>query len=1000
MPSGITFSGLASGLDTAKMLDQLMAIERRPIELLLRRQSGFRERLAAWQKIDSQLLSLKNAAAAIRKATDFNLFNATSDDDEVLAVRATTAASPGTHTVDVLALAKARKLSSKPYTDSTTALNLSGEIVINGKAVQISSSYSLADVRDVINNAKVGVTASILSISEADYRLVLTSDTTGAEGFDILDASSGSSNLLQSLGFTDSTTSIKNPLSNGAKTNAFSSSTATIAGLLGLTSPQSGTIQINGVNVTLNLATDSLTSIKTAIDNAAIPGVTTNIATETVDGQTQYRLEINNGTSYTDSNNLLETLGILVGGTGKVAEVKTGTVANTTNGSSPITANTTFANIFGAGVANGDTITISGTDHNGNAVSSTFTISNKNTTKVQDLLNAIQTAFSNTVTATVDSSGKLVITDNTAGTSQLTVSLTENNQGGGKLDFGFLLTTTAGRERETQAGQDAQVRVDGVTLTRSSNSISDVIEGVSLDLLKVETTKTINVAITRDLEAVKSKIGSFVKEYNAIVDAINAQFKYDADQKKAGVLSGEGTLRSVQSEIRNIVFGDVLGLPSTLNALGQIGVKSDKYGKLSVDDKVLSEKLQSDFQGVRRIFIGEGTTTDADIVYLSHTKKTKAGTYSVVITTAAAQATVTGTTNLSGGLGGNETLTITDAVTGRIATISLAQGDSLATIVSKINTELAQEYAQELTGSVAVTSGGSPATANTLFSALDAGVQVGDTITISGTTHGGKSVSGSYTVTSGATLQDFLTKIQDVFGGEVTATINAAGKLVVTDHRVGESSLTLSLTENNEGGGILDFGTLDETTKGRYGIEITASSSGGYLTITHNSYGSAFGFTVSQTSNYTGIANGSYVGVDVAGTINGETATGSGQTLTGNSGNTTTDGLALQVKLTAAQLASQGSAQGTVKLTLGVAEQMNFHLEFITDKYSGYVTKREEAIQDTIDDLQDRIDLMEKRVEERRRQLQERFVRMEQALQAMNSLSSYLNSQLGTLNRI
>jgi flagellar hook-associated protein 3 FlgL len=122
-----------------------------------------------------------------------------------------------------------------------------------------------------------------------------------------------------------------------------------------------------------------------------------------------------------------------------------GNIANTAGGL-PITAATVWNTIDGANVQNGTTVAISGTDHNGNAVgglpADTFTIADATTGTVQDLLSQIESTFNNTVTATIDNAGRITVTDNQTGNSQLTMTLTTTNPAGGSLDFGPVAVST------------------------------------------------------------------------------------------------------------------------------------------------------------------------------------------------------------------------------------------------------------------------------------------------------------------------------------------------------------------------------------------------------------------------------------------------------------------------------------------------------------------------------------------------------------------------------
>ena len=1161
MPGTSAIGGLVSGLDTSNLIEQLVGVSRKRVDLVVTNQTKQSDKLAAFQGLNTQLTAFLAKADVLRESDTFDVFKTSTSTtsttftaDELVTVSATEEASPGTHTVTYTAgsqLAQARQLSSASFSSKSTGLNLTGEFLINGQTISIVTSDSLADIASTINTANsgtdaTGVTASLISVSDTDNRMILTSDNTGKDQFVILDASistGGDANILQTLGYTDGTTTIKNPTSDGAKSEAFSSSTSAIGSLLGLSSPQSSsTVQINGNNITIDLATNSLTDIATTI--SAVDGVTASVVSTTTEGVTTYQLDISGTINFTDSNNILEAVGVLEGGQSTVAEVHTASADNYNLSNAVIDSTTKFNNIYtglissaantltaggnivagstfgainttggpGNDITNLDTISISGTKQDGTAVGAyNFTITDKATTTVQDLLTNIETNFDLTTgsvvidsagkiqindnysgdsqlsiafvesaglldfgtyaadnnvangdkifltgtdstgsavtgtftitdtnvdtidglltqietvfglgasSATVDSNGQIIITDDSAGDSQLSVTIQTDNAGGGTLDFGTVDITTEGYGMESTAGQDVKVVIDGVAVTRSSNSIDDVISGVTLDIARVDTSdfSTVNITISRDTDSIKGKVNEFTDSYNEIMENINQHFAYNEETKKAGVLSGESTLRTIKSIIQNTISNAIPLLPADSNSLPLIGITSDKYGKLSVKDSTFLTKINSDFNAVKRLFVAEGTTTNSEITYVSHTKNTVGGEFAVTINTVASQATETGTQVLTNGIGAGltDTLTITDTSSGRVATISLdgdaESGNSIDNIVNTINSELGTDRTQVLAGLNAQTqiTGGAPITATTKFNEIDTTGGPGtdlnnnDIIYYSGTTRSGLSISDSYTISnvSTDTVQNFLSAIENAYDNQVKATINSSGKIVVTDSTIGDSQLSISITEP----GGLDFGTVLETNvadggvNGRFAMEITASKDGSdKLVLTHDSYGSAFGFTTTEASALLGTV-GTYTGVDVVGSINGEAATGTGQTLVGDappdiSSSTSIEGLTIEVTST-----TTGS-KGNVRLTMGVGEMMYNNVDSVTDQFDGLLTIRMDGLQDTIDDMQDSVVAMEKRLAMETLRLNKTFVALELNLSKLQSVSSFMAQQLGQLSK-
>ena len=272
MSQGITFSGLGSGLDTDSIIQQLVAIERRPIELIQRRQVRLEQQKEIIQSIDSSLLSLKDSVEKLETDDLFSIVKARSEEAERVSVTATNEAAAGTFSVEVLALAQVRSLSSRSFGSLSDALDLSGEFVINGKGIEIAAEDSLLDIRDAINAADAGVSAQILTVATSDNRLILTADEVGEEGFDIKDASS--TNVLQTLGFIASDTLVKNSFANGARSAQFLDDATAIGTLLGLGSPPSGTVTVGDQQIAVDLASDSLNDVRDKIQAAAPTGVT------------------------------------------------------------------------------------------------------------------------------------------------------------------------------------------------------------------------------------------------------------------------------------------------------------------------------------------------------------------------------------------------------------------------------------------------------------------------------------------------------------------------------------------------------------------------------------------------------------------------------------------------------------------------------------------------------------------------------------------------------
>jgi len=153
---------------------------------------------------------------------------------------------------------------------------------------------------------------------------------------------------------------------------------------------------------------------------------------------------------------------------------------------------------------------------------------------------------------------------------------------------------------ELKAAQDAIFTVDTLQVTRSSNTVSDVINGITFTLKKDSSTATITV--NDDIDTIVSNVQAFVDAYNNVVNYVAQNGTYDTDTHTGGPLYAESIPKNIISHLRRIITSRVTGLPEDLRTLSQIGVSTNRDGTLSIDTSTLREKLNSDIDGVKDIF--------------------------------------------------------------------------------------------------------------------------------------------------------------------------------------------------------------------------------------------------------------------------------------------------------------------------------------------------------------------------------------------------------------
>ena len=278
----ITFGGLATGMDTNSIVDQLMAIERQPINRLNTDKAWFQSRQAAYGAFDGKLKNFLSAIENLGSSEDLRKMSVAASKEEFLSATADSDALPGaSYQVEVVSLAQVQKNVSQGYMDKFAHGFTPGELTLtvgDNETVTISideTNNSLEGVMEAINAADTGVNASIINGgTDSPYRLVLTGEDVAADF-----------SLTSSLSNYDG--DISTQLQNGGFVNQE-------AELFG-----SGTLELStGDTITLSNETNSLTDMMTAIN--AESGTTGVTAAIVADGD-NFILSLSGGTIATTS---------------------------------------------------------------------------------------------------------------------------------------------------------------------------------------------------------------------------------------------------------------------------------------------------------------------------------------------------------------------------------------------------------------------------------------------------------------------------------------------------------------------------------------------------------------------------------------------------------------------------------------------------------------------------------------------------------------------------
>jgi flagellar hook-associated protein 2 len=538
----LSVGGLVSGLDTNSIIDGLSNIEQLKVDRIESKKEDLEDKQEAFDELVNRVGSLSTAASSLNKLSSFNLYKATSNDDEIVTVSGTEAATQGVFEIEVLSLATTQKVSSGAFASQVSQLGFSGEIEFSKTAaaiennpvettsqISVLSTDSLKDIANKINGADgIGVSASILTLTEGENRLVLTSKDEGSQGFFL----------------------------NNVVGDVFGSS--------GL-----GILQ------------------------------------DTQSTQSEFNFLLEDGGAATET----DTFDKLATGIG---------LNNLTSG---------------------DALRISGTRADGSAVASTDWIFDPATDSIRDFLNEIETAFGGTVDANLNDSGEIVMVDNTSGLTEMTLDIELVDDGSGStLNLGSSVTKNVFQNALSE-GKKSFFKIDGLAVSSFGNTEDGIVQGTKINLHKADPGEVVKVSLRQDNDGIVNKIQTFVDEYNSFFKFVDEKTNVEVDEdgertsvSKKGPLAGDSTVRRLKNEIQRLFTSQVQELEGVtqFSSLSRIGITSAKSnGHLEVDKEELVKALESDFDGVRRLFAASGVSDNPEWELGRYTDDTESGVYSV-----------------------------------------------------------------------------------------------------------------------------------------------------------------------------------------------------------------------------------------------------------------------------------------------------------------------------------------------------------------------------------
>jgi len=202
---------------------------------------------------------------------------------------------------------------------------------------------------------------------------------------------------------------------------------------------------------------------------------------------------------------------------------------------------------------------------------------------------------------------------------------------------------------ESVLAKDAKIVMNGLTITRDSNSIDSVITGVTIDILDAKPGTNVRLNVNSDTSTVESQIKGFVTSYNTLIAQLNEFSKVDSDSGDKGVLAGDATVRGIETQLRGVLNNRLDHLTGSIKSFANLGVFTNRDGTLEINETnsalpKFSDILKNNIADIADFFTATGTVSDTQINFSSSNSATVPGTYNVEVSQLATRGTLTGTT--------------------------------------------------------------------------------------------------------------------------------------------------------------------------------------------------------------------------------------------------------------------------------------------------------------------------------------------------------------------
>jgi len=579
----------------------------------------------------------------------------------------------------------------------------------------------------------------------------------------------------------------------------------------------------------------------------------------------------------------------------------------------------------------------------------------------------------------------------------------------GEINFAGTSSLVSNGMTTTAEAQDAVMVVNGLTVTSSTNTFDEVIEGVSFNLNSAQVGVPKTVSVGNDVDNVVDTVSSFVDVYNQLGTILDELGKYDAsdltEEELAseeyayyGDLAGSSLLKTLQSQIKDSLSGAIDELQGNYTSLGVVGISFDREGVLELDADKLRNVADTDMQALSNLFAKGGSSTDNLINVIGGNDRTQTGTYELNITQVAERAELIG-----GGVtyAANEYRVAGDRITDVAGALTVADS---ASFDLTLNGE---------TKSISLTAGSyadKDAVANKIAAQIAAsGFTGGKTATVAYDSSQGRfeitTASGTAAIANAQNMgaQGFGSS---GYTGEQLIDLSAGASFDIDVNDAPTASVAIQSGKYT----LSEFATQMNTSINANsdiqaaGASVSVSTEGGVIGIYSDRFGAFSNLTISNATGLanTGVIDGSDAGQSVDGTI-----TTNGSTLNLGAYATIEDGRKIKISdfaftdgeasdVRGMEFEVLGGAlgdRGSITFAQGFASRLDDTIKNLFEEDFGLVSQRMESLTDNLSDYEEQTTKLDARYEKLEMKYKMDFALLQSVMASAQATRDQLTAQ-------